>query len=80
MEPVLDQHWRVSGASCKVAVTVEPGALGDDVKVFAEDEELRAGAELAEGGIVLLRNPGRAQLIAPPNPYFAQTAPDGGKM
>ena len=80
VEPVLDQHWRVSGASRKVAVIVRPGVLGDDVAVFAEDEELRAGPELAEGGIVLLRSPARAQLIAPPNPYFAQTAPDGGKM
>ena len=59
---------------------VEPGFLEDDATVFAEDEELRAGPELAEGGIVLLRSPARAQLIALPNPYFAQTAPDGGKM
>ena len=80
VEPVLEQHWRVSGASRKVAVIVAPGVLGDDATVFAEDEELRAGPELAEGGIVLLRSPARAQLIAPLNPYFAQTAPDGGKM
>ena len=80
MEPVLDQHWRASGASCRAAVTVEPGALGDDVKVLAEDEELRAGPELAEEGIVLYRRPARALLIAPPNRYFAQTARDGGKM
>ena len=59
---------------------VEPGVLGDDATVFAEEEGLRAGPELVEGGIVLLRSPARAQLIAPPNPYFAQTAPDGGKM
>ena len=80
VEPVLDQHWRVSGASCKVAVIVEPGVLGDDATVFAEDEDLRAGPELAEGGIVLHRRPARAQLIALPNPFFAQTALNGGKM
>ena len=57
----------VSGASCKVAVIVAPGVLGDDATVFAEDEELRAGPELAEGGIALLRSPARAQLIALPN-------------
>ena len=80
VEPVLDQHWRVSGASRKVAVIVEPGVLGDNATVFAEEEGLRAGPELVEGGIVLLRSPARAQLIAPPHPYFAKTAPDGGKM
>ena len=80
VEPVLDQHRRVSGASCRVAVTVEPGVLGDDATVLAEDEELRAGPELAEEGIVLYRRPARALLIAPPNRYFAQTARDGGKM
>ena len=80
VETVLDQHRRVSGASCKVAVTVEPGVLGDDATVLAEDEELRAGPELAEEGIVLYRRPARALLIAPPNRYFAQTARDGGKM
>ena len=60
VEPVLEQHWRVSGASRKVAVTVAPGVLGDDATVFAEDEDLRAGPELAKGGIVLLRSPARA--------------------
>ena len=80
VEPVLDQRRRASGVSCRVAVTVESGVLGDDVKVLAEDEEVRPGAGRAEGGIVLLRSPARAQLIALPNPYFAQTAPDGGKM
>ena len=80
VEPVLDLRQRVSGASCRVAVTVEAGALGDDVTVLAEDKELRAGPGRAEGGIVLHRRPARAELIAPQNPYFAQTAPDGGKM
>ena len=80
VEPVLDQRQKLSGASCKVAVTVEPGVLGDDATVLAEDEELRAGPELAEEGIVLYRRPARALLIAPPNQYFAQTARDGGKM
>ena len=61
VEPVLDQHQKVSGASCRVAVTVAPGAPGDDVKVLAEDEDLRAGAGLAGRELVLHRSPARAQ-------------------
>ena len=61
VEPVLDQHRRVSGASCKVAVTVEPGVPGDDVTVLAEDEELRAGPGRAGRELVLHRSPARAQ-------------------
>ena len=47
VEPVLDQQQKVSGASCRVAVTVAPGVPGDDVTVLVEDEELRAGPGLA---------------------------------
>ena len=62
VEHVLDQRRRVSGASCRVAVTVAPGVLGDDVTVLAEDEELRAGAGRAGRELVLHRSPARAQL------------------
>ena len=76
VEPVLDQHWRVSGASCKVAVTLEPGVLGDDATVFAEDEELRAGPGRAGRELVLHRSPARAQPSPALVPYSAETAPE----
>ena len=76
VEPVLDQHWRVSGASCRVAVTVAPGVPGDDVTVLVEDEELRAGAGRAGRELVLHRSPARAQLSPALVPYSAETAPE----
>ena len=76
VEPVLDQRQKVSGASCRVAVTVAPGAPGDDVTVLVEDEELRVGAGLAGRELVLHRSPARAQLGPALVPYSAETAPD----
>ena len=75
VEPVLDQRQKVSGASCRVAVTVAPGALGDDVTVFAEEEELRAGAGPVGRELVLHRSPARAQPSPALDPKSAQTAP-----
>ena len=80
VEPVLDQHRRVSGASCRVAVTVAPGVLGDDVKVLVEDEELRAGPGRAGRELVLHRSPARAQPSPALDPYSAQTAPESERM
>ena len=76
VEPVLDQRQKVSGASCRVAVTVEPGALGDDVTVLAEDEELRVGPGRAGRELVLHRSPARAQPSPALDPYSVQTAPE----
>ena len=76
VEPVLDQHRRVSGASCRVAVTVAPGVPGDDVMVLAEDKELRAGPGRAGRELVLHRSPARAQPSPALDPYSAQTAPE----
>ena len=76
VEPVLDQRQKVSGASCRAAVTVEPGALGDDATVLAEDEEPRAGPERAGRELVLHRSPARAQPSPALDPYSAQTAPE----
>jgi len=76
VEPVLDQRQKLSGASCKVAVTVEPGAPGDNVTVLVEDEELRAGAGRAGRELVLHRSPARAQPTPALDPYSAQTAPE----
>lgn len=57
-------------------MTVAPGAPGDDVKVLAEDEELRAEAGRAGREIVLRKSPVRARPSPALDPYSAQTAPD----
>jgi len=76
VEPVLDQRQKVSGASCRVAVTVAPGALGDHVTALAEEEELRAGAVPVGRELVLHRSPARAQPSPALDPKSAQMAPD----
>jgi len=76
VEPVLDLRQKVSGASCRVAATVEPGVPGDDVTALAEEEELRVGPGRAGRELVLHRSSVRAQPSPALDPYPAQTAPE----